>query len=221
VTKRIEPRNPSPPPPPTPAWPAGIPGLDVAERALRSALDASAPPDPAIGGVATRVAGELSEIEGKALRGAPLQVDSSPLRRAAAMRVRVGAALASAPPPGARADGDAVAALLAEIDDLLSDVNAVAASGSMELAAALAACRGALVKEAIDFSEVAQRYAVEAGLELQERSAAGLGASGAYGAYGAPAAGARPGATRRLLLFAVATVVAGALAWAGCHLAGR
>jgi hypothetical protein len=121
-------------------------------------MDGTPPPYPALGAVATQVAGALSAIEEKALARAPLEVDGTPIRRAAAMRVRVGFAFASAPPRGSSSDPDAVATLLGEIDELLSEVNGLAASSSLELAPALGACRNALVKEAIDFSEVAQRY---------------------------------------------------------------
>jgi hypothetical protein len=64
----------------------------------------------------------------------------------------------ASPPSGSNSDAAAVAALLGEIDGLLAEVNVLAGAASPELAPALGACRNALVKEAIDFSEVAQRY---------------------------------------------------------------
>lgn len=139
-------------------WPANAPTLGIAEEALLAGLDRTPPPFPAFGAVALQVADALSDLEVKALARAPLQIDGGPIRRAASMRVRVGVAFATAPPRGASSDSASVAALLAEIDDLLAEVNALASDAPPELAPALGGCRNALVKEAIDFSEVAQRY---------------------------------------------------------------
>jgi hypothetical protein len=143
---------------PSSTWPANAPDHASAEEALLAGMDRTPPPFPAFGAVAIQVADALSELEVKALARAPLQIDGGPIRRAAAMRLRVGVAFATAPPRGASSDPAAVAALLAEIDDLLSEVNALAVDAPPELAPALSACRNALVKEAIDFSETAQRY---------------------------------------------------------------
>ncbi|HSM91509.1 MAG TPA: hypothetical protein VLT47_01410 [Anaeromyxobacteraceae bacterium] len=141
------------------AWPAETPDLQAAERALRGALEGSPAPAPVVAGVASQVVRTLTDLERASLAGASLGFDGAPVRRASAMRVRVGVAFATAPPPGARADAAAVAALLGEIDDLLSEVNALAETASMDLARALGSCRAALVREAIDFSMAAQRYA--------------------------------------------------------------
>jgi hypothetical protein len=143
---------------PTATWPANAPDLELSERALLAAVDGAAPPIPELGDVAAQVAAALSDIERAALLGASPGFDATPLRRAAAMRVRVGFAFASAPPAGSNSDSAAVAAFLGEIDALLSEVNALAAAVPEDMAPALGACRNALVKEAIDFSEVAQRY---------------------------------------------------------------
>lgn len=143
---------------PDATWPANAPDLEVSERALLAAVDGAAPPIPELAGVAAQVAAALSDIERAALLGASPGFDATPIRRAAAMRVRVGFAFASAPPAGSNSDSAAVAAFLGEIDELLSEVNALAVNVPEELVPALGACRNALVKEAIDFSEVAQRY---------------------------------------------------------------
>lgn len=140
------------------AWPGNAPDLELAERALLAEVTGAVAPVPTIAGVAARVAGALSDLEKVSLARAPLEIDTAPVRRAAAMRVRVGVAIATAPPAGATADSDAVAALLAEIDELLFEVNALAASAPPLLVAALGRCRSVLVKEAIDFSEVAHHY---------------------------------------------------------------
>ncbi len=143
----------------TSAWPGNTPDLELAERALLAELTGAVPPVPAIAGVAAQVAGALSDLEKVSLARTPVELDAAAVRRAAAMRVRVGVALATAPPVGASADQAAVAALLAEIDELLFEINGLAAEAQPLLAAALGRCRSVLVKEAIDFSEAAQRYA--------------------------------------------------------------
>lgn len=143
---------------PSATWPSNAPDLELAERALLAAIDGAAPPVPELAAVAGQVAGALSELERAALLGAQLELDAGALRRSAAMRVRVGFAFAAAPPPGSDSDSAAVAAFLGEIDALLSEVSALAANAPAEFAPALGACRNALVKEAIDFSETAQRY---------------------------------------------------------------
>jgi hypothetical protein len=73
------------------------------------------------------------------------------------MRVRVALALATQPSSGGAVDTVAVTALLADIDALLSDVNVIAQSAPPELQPGLEEVRNALVKEAINFSEAAQR----------------------------------------------------------------
>jgi hypothetical protein len=105
------------------------------------------------------VLASLSDLERAVLAGAPQPVDAGPIRRAAVTRVRVAAALATAPAPGAEIDGAAVSAFLAEIDGILSDVNALAQQAPAELQPSLEAVRNALVKEAIDLSDVVHRLA--------------------------------------------------------------
>ena len=143
---------------PTGAWPSNAPSLEVSEEALLAGMDRTPPPFPALDAIATQVASALSELEVKAIAGAKLEFDGTALRRAAAMRVRVGFALATPPPRGSIAEPTAVATLLGEIDEILSEVNVLADSAPAERAVALGAARNALVREAIDFSEVAQRY---------------------------------------------------------------
>jgi hypothetical protein len=91
--------------------------------------------------------------------GEPQPIDTEPVRRAAVMRVRVAAALATAPAPGGDVDQGAVSAFLGDIDALLSDVNALAAGAPPDVQASLETMRNALVKEAIDFSEAVQHAA--------------------------------------------------------------
>jgi hypothetical protein len=160
----IEPRAPVlyAPPPSTGAagadWPATTPAADQAEAALVRALD-GAGAAAGLDAVAAQVAAGLTDLEREILRGAAAPIDAEPIRRAAVMRVRVAAALASRPRPGTPVDDGAVHAFLAELDALLSAVGAQAASAPAEVQGSLDAIRSALVTEAIDFSEMAQRVA--------------------------------------------------------------
>jgi hypothetical protein len=202
------------------AWPADTPDLQRAERALREAWDGASEP---IADVASQVARSLSDLERAALAGAPLPFDAAPVRRALAMRVRVGVAFATAPPPGSSVDGSAVATLLREIDDLLSDVNALAEGAATEQATALGACRSALVREAIDFSEAAQRY-TPAALVVEEEPLpaarlrpARAGPPGAYGGAGVLALARTPQA----MVIALVACAALAVAWGWSLLVGH
>jgi hypothetical protein len=148
-------------PPSSGPWPLDAPGPEKAANALRAALAGDLAAAGAAGAAA--VVQALSPLEQAVLAGEPIDFDPEPIRRAAVMRVRVAAALSSAPAPGAAVDPGAVSALLAEIDALLSEVNALAAGRPAEAAAPLEAVRNALVREAIDFSEAAQRAGPAAG----------------------------------------------------------
>lgn len=138
-------------------WPAGVPGAVEAADALGQGLQGIFAPDGAPLAVVAGVMTGLSPLERAVLVGEPQPIDTEPIRRAAVMRVRVAAALATAPTPGAPVDAGAVSALLADIDALLSDVNALVAGAPQELQPSLEQVRNALVKEAIDFSEAAHR----------------------------------------------------------------
>jgi hypothetical protein len=145
------------PPPPKPAWPAGGPSPEEAEAALAGALAGFGDPGSSLGAVAAQVATSLSDLERAAIDGAPIPLDAETFRRAARMRVRVAAALASVPPSGSAVDAAALSAMLGEIDALLSSVAALAKDAPPDLTPSLEAVRNGLVKEAIDFSEAAQR----------------------------------------------------------------
>jgi hypothetical protein len=203
-------------------WPSNAPSLEISEEALLAGMDLTPPPFPALGAIAIQVAGALSDLEVKAIARAKLEFDGTPLRRAAAMRVRVGFALATAPPRGSTADPTAVATLLGEIDEILSEVNALAESAPAERAVGLGASRNALVKEAIDFSEVAQRYVVRDADPIP--AAPRKPAKAAKAAKAAPAprvlsvrSEPEPGpvARSRLLLVAVAVAALVAVAYHG------
>jgi hypothetical protein len=139
-----------------PAWPASIPAPAEAASALRQALSGAGPEGAPIPGI-DEVVASLADVELAVLAGEPLPLDPEPIRRAAVTRVRVAAALATAPGGGEPVDAAAVSALLAEIDGVLSQVSDVASGAPEDLQPSLEAVRNALVGEAIDFSEAAQR----------------------------------------------------------------
>jgi hypothetical protein len=145
--------------PATGAWPGNVPGAAEAGDALAKALRGVFAPDGSPLAVVATVMSAMSPLERAVLLDEPLPIDVAPIRRAAVMRVRVAVALATVPQtpdPGAT-DPGAVSALLAEIDELLSGVNALIGSASSELQPLLEQVRNALVKEAIDFSEASHR----------------------------------------------------------------
>jgi hypothetical protein len=109
--------------------------------------------------VVEAVVAGLSPLERDVLSGAATPPGADTVRKAALMRLRVAAALAAAPAPGTPVDAGAVSAILAEIDGLLSEVGALVHTATPEEQGSLEAMRNALVKEAIDFSEAAQRLA--------------------------------------------------------------
>ncbi|HYD41860.1 MAG TPA: hypothetical protein VEB43_13610 [Anaeromyxobacter sp.] len=151
------------PPPPSSApaadWPSGLSTPAQAEDALRRALQETADPGRPLHALALRTLESLSDLERAVLAGEPQPVDAAPIRRAAVMRLRVAEALASAPPQGSAVDSGALSAMMAEIDGLLAEVAPLLSAAPAELAPALESIRNALVREAIDFSEAAQRTA--------------------------------------------------------------
>jgi hypothetical protein len=142
-----------------PQWPRGICSAADAGEALRRVMAGAADPQRPLHAQAERTLQSLSALERAVLAGEPQVVDAGPVQRAAVMRLRVADALASVPPPGGAVDGAALSGVLGEIDALLSEVNGIAAAAPEELKEPLDAVRNALVSEAIDFSEVAQRVA--------------------------------------------------------------
>jgi hypothetical protein len=142
--------------PPPAAWPGAVPGEDEAEVALVLALRGTLRPEAPLAALAAQTLASLSDLERRALGGANLPFDVKPVCRAAVMRLRTAAALASVPKPPARVDWPALQALLAELDGVLAQVNPLAAEAPKELQGPLEAIRNGLVHEAVDFSEAAQ-----------------------------------------------------------------
>jgi hypothetical protein len=139
-------------------WPATVCTDAEAEEALRRALSGATDPRP-IGALAAKVLESLSELERGVLAGEPQPVETAPIRKATAVRLRVAEALASMPPAGSPVDTAALSAILGQIDGLLAEVAPLLQGAPEELLPALEAVRNALVSEAIDFSEAAQRLA--------------------------------------------------------------
>jgi hypothetical protein len=136
------------------AWPSGAPSVELSEELMAAAADGSLPPGSPLRPIAAPVLAALSDVERDALAGREVPVDAALLRRAAAMRLRVAVALSEPPAPGGAVDVPLVEAILAEIDAVLGGVNALLSTAPEALRPALEATRNALVKEAVDFSEV-------------------------------------------------------------------
>jgi hypothetical protein len=196
-------------------WPADVPGPVEAADALGRALAGGAPAGGGALAVVPGVIASLTDLERAILSGEPSPVDAEPVRRAAVMRVRVAAALATAPAPGGAVDAGAVSAFLVEIDGLLSDVSALAAGAPPEVQASIEAVRNALVKEAIDFSEAAQRASPAGALAPAAPAAprARTGETRVLSMTAAPEEVASPRRQRAL----VAGLVVAALATAAFH----
>jgi len=195
--------------PPRP-WPSSVPGQVEAAEALQRAFLGTPSAGPALAGMAPVLA-SLSRIERDVLAGKPLPLDPRPIRAAAAMRVRVAAALATVPAQGGEVDAGAVSAFLAEIDALLSEVKALAPTAPAEALPSLEVVRNALVREAIDLSEAVQR-AVPPGQAAPQRPPP---ASKVRLLPGSKADGPRPAVRRHLLHAVFALAVAGAAAFHG------
>lgn len=148
------------PPQPAGDWPATV--LDEATAAEALVLAMAGRAQGPWASVAVQVVDALSELERAVLSGAAQPFDAGAIRRAAATRLRVAQALASAPPPGAPIDQGAVHTLLGEIDGLLSAVATLASSIPPELQSSVEAVRNGLVAEAIDFSEAVQKIGTRA-----------------------------------------------------------
>jgi hypothetical protein len=186
--------------------------------ALDRALAGTAEADRSVDANAMEVVAALSDGERAALAGEPgAAVDGALVRKVLVMRVRVGSALASIPAPGGAVDSASVQALLAEIDGLLAQVNALlpdAAPGAQE---ALNRIRHALVREAIDFSEAATKVATGTAVASREQ--------GTTPAHHAPRArvlsvaraesAPRPPRQGRLLWIALGACVVAALGYHG------
>jgi len=139
-----------------PTWPTTVPGEDEAEGALVRSLRGRLPSDAPLAAAAAAAVAALTPLERQALAGEPLPFDATPIYRAAVTRLRTSVVLAAAPPPPVSVDHDAVQGLLAELDVVLGQVNALAAQVPEAHQAELEAVRNGLVRVAVDFSEVAQ-----------------------------------------------------------------
>ena len=159
-------------------WPGGVPEGPDADWLLRAAVEGVPTPPGPQREAADAVAASLSGLERGALQGAAIPVEADLVRSASVLRLRVALALASVPAPGSPVDDGAVQALLGELDAALGRLKAAAEGCPADALPGLEALRTALVREAIDLTEVVQR----------------LGPAGAPAALpaAAPAAAARP-----------------------------
>jgi len=147
------PIEPPPPPRALPAWPAdSLPSATEAEYAVRAVLAGSAGAlDPTL---TSRLSAELTEIERAAFGGA--DETARPVRAAAALRWRLGAAVITAPERGP-VDADAVAQLLADADAVLGALKDSTQDAPPELADAVAGIRKSLVADAISLQNAVTR----------------------------------------------------------------
>jgi hypothetical protein len=138
------------------AWPTSVLSGADAAGILVAALHGRWPEAPLRKPTEDLVAG-LSLAEKGALQGVDLPYDAVPVRRAAALRWQVAAALATLPPPGAPVDHEAVKGILAGIDVELAALKSVPEAAGPEAQRAMENVRHALVKEAIDLTEAQQQ----------------------------------------------------------------
>jgi hypothetical protein len=198
-------------------WPADICTAPDAEEALQRVLGGNIDSRRPLHAQAERTLQSLSPLERAVLAGEPQPVDVAPIRKAAVMRLRVADALASAPAPGATVDAAALSSVLGEIDTLLSEVAGLAGGAPEELKEPLDAVRNALVREAIDFSEVAQRVAASAAVEGAPRPAPRLAQARLLSLSEGPEV-AEPGRGRRVVMAVILVIsVLGAAVYHGVH----
>jgi hypothetical protein len=123
-------------------------------------------PEEALRPLTTRVLESLSVAEKAALQDQQLPFDADLVRRAAGLRWQVAAAVASAPQAGPVDEG-AVKAILSGIDEVLAELKVASDGASPEVLRVVETVRHALVKEAIDLTELVQRL-VPAGAGTEE-----------------------------------------------------
>jgi hypothetical protein len=146
-------KNDSAPPNAARVWPADVPSEGEAEGILCAAFGGlKAADDPAL----DAALGTLTQLEKDALNAALREFDPVPLRRAATLRYRITTAVNTAPAPGEPIDAEAGRTLLAAMDEVLAAVAMLSTSPRGE---EIEPIRRALVKEAVDFSELLQRLA--------------------------------------------------------------
>jgi hypothetical protein len=138
-----------------PLWPASsVPSAEEAERVVRDVLAGEAQALDAT--LVARLLEDLTDLERAALGadGEPTR----PLRAIAGLRWRLGAAIVTAPERGAY-DADAAAALLADADALLAELQRGAEGAPEAVVGAVAEIRKVLVRDAIALGNALQRLA--------------------------------------------------------------
>jgi hypothetical protein len=133
-------------------WPADVPSHAQAEQILSGGAEAPA----ALHETTRNILASCSEIETAALWGNELPFDPAGVRNAVVMKWRLAAALTLQPTGTAGIDGPALDALLVEVDDAMAKLPP--ADGLDEATVqALGELRGALARDAVALSEVAQK----------------------------------------------------------------
>jgi hypothetical protein len=143
---------------PSGTWPGTVlsaaDGLSIVRRALSGLR-----PETALRAVTESVVRALSTAEKAAALGHSLPFEASSVRRAVGLRWQVAAAVATLPPVGSPIDGAAVQGILGGIDEVLSELMALADEAAPEALRAIEAVRHDLVREAIDLTEALQQVA--------------------------------------------------------------
>ena len=177
-----EAERPAPPAPPpvqflsSHTWPGTVPSAAQAEGVLSGALVGLWPED-ALRPVTEKVLSDLTPAEKAALKNQPAPLDAGAMKRAAAVRWQVAAALSSVPAPNSPVDQEALRAILAGTDQVLADLKAMSEGGSPEALRTIESIRHAVVREAIDLTEAVQRIVpAEVAAEITQSRPVGRGA---------------------------------------------
>ncbi len=198
---------------PSSVWPGTILSTSDAEFLLLSTIRGTPPQLSSLRAATEKVAGSLSEMERFALRGGAMPVEPGPVRRAAALRWQVEAALQSAPAAGSPVDSAASAAVLGAIDETLASLVELAEAAPPDWRPPIEALRHVLVKEAIDFAEEVHRIAPAEPLGAPRPIRRAAGAR-VLPAAASPRSG-KPPRTRATLWVVLAVVMAGAAVFHG------
>jgi hypothetical protein len=139
-----------------PLWPAdAVPSTDEAEQALRAILAGDRGLDAEL---TARLERDLTPVERAAFTGG----EAAPSFRAAAiLRWRLGAALVTAPEVGRPFDAEAVNALVADTDEVLTALK-THADGAPEQGEVVGKIRAGVVRDAVALGNVVQQLATTA-----------------------------------------------------------
>jgi len=126
-------------------WPTAVPGAAGAEALLLSVSAGQGSGTASELAAAERVLASSSELERAALSGAEVPVDPALLRATAGLRLRLDLALSTLPAAEDAVDQPAAQQLLVEVDGVLAQLKALAASAPAGVAPALEPIKFAIV----------------------------------------------------------------------------